>query len=164
MTDSSETTFTAVDGTDALAFVIIRPGETEGGVSLEAAAKGIDKPAAAYVLRHVADMWDPEGPPTELLADLERARSIAVALEQQLALATVLEVPRSGTGIPLQLRRSTAGGDRWAICDREGRRWDREGYFVYEAQNADEETRTDTRFPLDEALQLARQIAGDGAE
>jgi hypothetical protein len=49
----------AIDGTDALAFVIIRPGEQEGGVSIEAAAKGLSKPAAAYVLRNVADQWDP---------------------------------------------------------------------------------------------------------
>lgn len=51
----------AVDGTDALAFVIVRPGKTEGGVSIEAAANGLDKTAAAYVLRQVADMWDAEG-------------------------------------------------------------------------------------------------------
>jgi hypothetical protein len=57
---SDNTTFTAVDGTDALAFVIIRPGSTEGGVSIEAAAKGLSKQAAAYVLRQVADMWDAE--------------------------------------------------------------------------------------------------------
>lgn len=88
MTDQPETTFVAVDGTDALAFVIVRPGETEGGVSLEAAAKGIDKPTAAHILRHVATMWDPEGPPAELLADLERARRVAVALEQENAKLT----------------------------------------------------------------------------
>ena len=57
---SEQTTITAVDGTDALAFVIIRPGETEGAVSIEAAAKGLSKTAAAYVLRQVADMWDAE--------------------------------------------------------------------------------------------------------
>jgi len=51
-------TMTAIDGTDALAFVIIRPGETQGGVSIEAAAKGLDQPTAAYVLRHVANQWD----------------------------------------------------------------------------------------------------------
>ncbi|WP_225840266.1 hypothetical protein [Streptomyces sp. NK08204] len=56
----SDTTITAIDGTDALAFVIIRPGQTEGGVSIEAAAKGLSKQAAAYVLRQVADMWDAE--------------------------------------------------------------------------------------------------------
>jgi hypothetical protein len=55
-----DTTITAVDGTDALAFVIIRPGKTEGGVSIEAVANGIGKQAAAYVLRQVADMWDAE--------------------------------------------------------------------------------------------------------
>jgi hypothetical protein len=55
-----DVTMVAVDGTDALAFVIIRPGSTEGGVSIEAAAKGLSKQAAAYVLRHVADQWDAE--------------------------------------------------------------------------------------------------------
>ncbi|KND45339.1 hypothetical protein [Streptomyces stelliscabiei] len=102
---------------------------------------------------------------TELLADLERARSIAVALEQQLALATVLEIPRPGTGIPLQLRRSHGHTDRWAICDREGRRWHREHGWVYESQGIrDEAQRDDTRYTLDEALPLAQQLAKDGAE
>lgn len=55
-----ETTMVATDGTDALAFVIIRPGTTEGGVSIEAAANGMSKQAAAYVLRHVADQFDAE--------------------------------------------------------------------------------------------------------
>lgn len=50
----------AIDGTDALAFVIVRPGETEGGVSIEAAARGLSKQDAAAVLRHVADLWDAE--------------------------------------------------------------------------------------------------------
>lgn len=57
MTDQT-TTITAVDGTDALAFVIVRPGKTEGGVEIEAVANGMDKPGAAYVLRHVANQWD----------------------------------------------------------------------------------------------------------
>lgn len=56
MTDN--VTITAVDGTDALAFLIIRPGQTEGGVSIEAAANGMDQSSAAYVLRHVANQWD----------------------------------------------------------------------------------------------------------
>ncbi|MFB7162288.1 hypothetical protein [Streptomyces sp. NPDC056242] len=51
-------TMAAVDGTDALAFVIIRPGSTDGGVAIEAAANGMSKAAAAYVLRHVADQFD----------------------------------------------------------------------------------------------------------
>lgn len=54
-------TMTAIDGTDALAFVIIRPGETDGGVSIEAGAKGMGQPAAAYVLRHIANQWDDGG-------------------------------------------------------------------------------------------------------
>ncbi|WP_309029044.1 hypothetical protein [Streptomyces alfalfae] len=58
---TAETTMTAIDGTDALAFVIIRPGQSEGTVAIEAAARGLSKPAAARVLRQVADMWDAEG-------------------------------------------------------------------------------------------------------
>ncbi|MEU5974376.1 hypothetical protein [Streptomyces sp. NPDC047315] len=53
-------TMTAIDGTDALAFVIIRPGTTDGSVSIEAAANGMSKSAAAYVLRHVADQFEQE--------------------------------------------------------------------------------------------------------
>lgn len=48
-----------IDGRDALAYVIIRGGVE--GVTVEAAANGIDKRAAAYVLRSVADAWDGGG-------------------------------------------------------------------------------------------------------
>ena len=58
MSSQPETTMTAIDGRDALAFVIIRPGGTDGSVSIEAAARGLSKPAAAYVLRNVAEQWD----------------------------------------------------------------------------------------------------------
>ncbi|MEU6758013.1 hypothetical protein [Streptomyces sp. NPDC046685] len=54
------TSMVAVDGTDALAFVIIRPGSSDDGVSIEAAANGMSKAAAAYVLRHVADCFEKE--------------------------------------------------------------------------------------------------------
>ncbi|MCI3277499.1 hypothetical protein [Streptomyces cylindrosporus] len=76
-----------------------------------------------------------------------------------LAHATVFEIPWAGSILPLQVRRSTEGGDRWAICDRQGRRWDRQSGFVYERQDLDERTRTDTRFPLADAWPLAHQIA-----
>jgi hypothetical protein len=55
-----ENTMVAIDGTDALAFVIIRPGSTEDSVALEAAAQGMSKQAAAHVLRRVAEMWEQE--------------------------------------------------------------------------------------------------------
>jgi hypothetical protein len=55
-------TMTAVDGTDALAFVIIRPGSEDGAVAIEAAANGLSEEAAAHVLRTVANMWDPQSP------------------------------------------------------------------------------------------------------
>jgi hypothetical protein len=76
-----------------------------------------------------------------------------------LAHATAFEVPRPGNLLPLLLQRSYAGGDRWAICDREGRRWDRDDGWMYEGQHLDERTRTDTRFPLAEAWPLAHRIA-----
>ncbi|MFJ2174366.1 NUDIX hydrolase [Streptomyces sp. NPDC087851] len=58
MTSSSEqATMVAVDGTDALAYVIIRPGASPGALTMEAGAKGLGKAAAAEVLRHIADQW-----------------------------------------------------------------------------------------------------------
>jgi hypothetical protein len=51
----------AVDGRDALAYVIIRPGKDGESVMLEAAANGISKAQGAYILRHIADQWDPPG-------------------------------------------------------------------------------------------------------
>ncbi|MEV8623380.1 hypothetical protein [Streptomyces sp. NPDC051079] len=55
-----DVTLTAVDGTDALAAVIIRPGSTPGSVSIEAFASGMGKADAAYVLRHVAEQFEAE--------------------------------------------------------------------------------------------------------
>jgi hypothetical protein len=77
-----------------------------------------------------------------------------------LALATVLEIPRPGTGIPLQLRRSYGHSDRWAICDRTGRRWHREHGWVYEPDGIRDEAQRDaTRYTLAEAEPLARELA-----
>ena len=50
----------AVDGRDALAYVIVRPGNDEHHVSLEAAARGISKTSAALILRQIADAWETE--------------------------------------------------------------------------------------------------------
>ena len=82
------TTITAVDGTDALAFVIIRPGKTPGGVSIEAAANGIDKPGAAYVLRHVANQWDDGG--QDQSATLSALNTLAEAYERIAVKATTV--------------------------------------------------------------------------
>lgn len=71
-----------------------------------------------------------------------------------LALATVLEIPRPGYPLPLQLRRSDGHA---AICDREGRRWHRAHGWVYEPDR--EALCDDNRFTLAEALPLAREIA-----
>ena len=74
-----------------------------------------------------------------------------------LNLATVLEIPRPNTGIPLQLRLSHGHADRWAICDRTGRRWYRDLGWMYEPD--DDRLCDDGRFPLAEAVPLAREIA-----
>jgi hypothetical protein len=50
-----------VDGTDALAFIIVRPNhDNPDTVLVEAQANGISKDAAAFYVRHVADEWDAE--------------------------------------------------------------------------------------------------------
>ena len=59
--DKREATMTVVDGREALAYVIILPNEDGNGVLIDAAASGISKQQAAYVLRHLAKQWDPEG-------------------------------------------------------------------------------------------------------
>jgi hypothetical protein len=83
MTDN--TTITAVDGTDALAFVIIRPGKDDGGVAIEAAASGVTKEGAAYVLRRVANQWDGGGgDPSAILGALN---TLAEKLEDIVARA-----------------------------------------------------------------------------
>ena len=104
---------------------------------------------------------------TEQLLDAHRAEVLAVRDEEMerlralLAAATVLEIPWTGSTLPLQLRRSSTRTDWWAICDREGRRWHREYGFVYERQDLAERERTDTRFPLADAWPLAQQIAAE---
>ncbi|WP_019328846.1 hypothetical protein [Streptomyces sp. TOR3209] len=103
-----------------------------------------------------------------LMAD--ETAAIETQADELLALATVLEIPRPGTALPLQLRRSYGHADRWAICDREGRRWDRNlSCWVYEAEGIrDEALRDATRYTLAEAVPLARELAvgarQDGAE
>jgi hypothetical protein len=49
----------AIDGTDALAYVIIRPGSGPGHALVEAGANGITKKQGAAALRQIADQWDP---------------------------------------------------------------------------------------------------------
>ncbi|MFE1587003.1 hypothetical protein ACFW6Q_15075 [Streptomyces sp. NPDC058737] len=121
---------------------------------LKGAQCGRQLAAEAAELRRMADETQP--------AETEAA--------ELLALATVLEIPRPGNALPLQLRRSYGHANRWAICDREGRRWDRElSCWVYEAEGIrDEALRDATRFTLAEAVPLARKLAAgarqDGAQ
>ena len=73
----------AIDGTDALAFVIIRPGTTEGGVSIEAAANGMGKEQAAYVLRHVANEFDANTPSGQSSVDPQAALTVLTDLAER---------------------------------------------------------------------------------
>ncbi|MFD7793601.1 hypothetical protein [Streptomyces sp. NPDC059759] len=108
-----------------------------------------------------------DGLPVALLFDQEDRRKVADWLApdavELLERAHSFEVPWPGRWRSLLVERSYAGGDRWAICDREGRRWHSELGWVYEQSNLDESTRTDTRFPLTEAWKIAHRIAnGEG--
>ncbi|MEU6661212.1 hypothetical protein [Streptomyces sp. NPDC046821] len=82
---NNNVTMTAVDGTDALAFVVIRPGKTEGGVEIEAVANGMSQPGAAYVLRHVANQWDGGG--DDPSATISSLNTLAEKLEEIVAQA-----------------------------------------------------------------------------
>lgn len=81
MTDNVK--LAAIDGTDALAFVIIRPGSTEGGVSIEAAANGMGKDQAAYVLRHVADQFDADTPSGQSSVDPKAVLAVLATLAER---------------------------------------------------------------------------------
>lgn len=54
-------TMVAVDGSDALAYLIVRPGSNDSRVTVDAAAVGLAKRDAAHILRQVADLWEAEG-------------------------------------------------------------------------------------------------------
>lgn len=79
-----------------------------------------------------------------------------------LALATVLEIPRPNTSIPFQLHLSHGHADRWAICDRTGRRWYRDLGWMYEPN--DDRLCNAGRFTLAEAVPLAWEIAATEGE
>lgn len=110
---------------------------------------------AAEVALPVPVPVGPEPQPSEV----ESLKARVAELEELRELATVLEIPRPGK-LPLQLRLAYGHDDRWAICDREGRRWHREHGWVFEAQGIrDEEQRDTSRFTLAEAVPLARRLA-----
>jgi hypothetical protein len=120
MTDN--TTITAVDGTDALAFVIIRPGKTEGGVEIEAVANGMGKEGAAYVLRHVANGWDGGGDdPSATLSALnvlaERYEEIAAKATTDVGRARAAQISRAAKDIRVVL--ATGRLPHWLMSDAE---------------------------------------------
>jgi hypothetical protein len=117
------------------------------------------RPANLHARIYRAVYTSPDGAAVEaVLAEVEPELA---ALRAHLALATVLEIPRP-IGFPLQLRRSYGHTDRWAICDRTGRRWARDGGWWYDP--AHEENCDRTRFTLAEALPLAHALAAGTAE
>jgi hypothetical protein len=50
----------AIDGSDALAFVVLRPGSRPGLIAVDGAVHGVDKRDAAAALRRVAARWETE--------------------------------------------------------------------------------------------------------
>ncbi|TQF04795.1 hypothetical protein E6W39_24415 [Kitasatospora acidiphila] len=56
---TDDVSMVAIDGRDALFFLIVRPGPSSN-VLLEHGGSGLSKPQAAYILRQVADRLDAE--------------------------------------------------------------------------------------------------------
>jgi hypothetical protein len=75
-------TMVAVDGRDALAYVIVKPNGHDDGVLIDAAANGMSKAQGAYVLRSVAQSWDPQH---DGEAELAAERQSSTLLHRQLA-------------------------------------------------------------------------------
>ncbi|MEV7867447.1 NUDIX hydrolase [Streptomyces sp. NPDC088124] len=76
-TNPGHASLVAVDGRDALAYIIIRPGSQPGAVSIESGSQGLEKAVAAEVLRRVADEWGslPEDQATrQVLAEIADER------------------------------------------------------------------------------------------
>lgn len=68
-------------------------------------------------------------------------------------------MPRPGQ-LPLLVQRSYGHADRWVILDRDGRCWDRDGYWVAHFGGiAGDAKRDSARFTLAEVWPLANQIA-----
>ncbi|WP_426568122.1 hypothetical protein [Streptomyces canus] len=120
-----------------------------------------------------------DGRPVALLFDPEARRKVAAWLAptevgekssphgadatpdpaELLAYASAFEVPRPGR-LPLLVQRSYGHADRWAILDRDGHCWHRDGYWVVHFGGiADDRRRDSARFPLAEAWPLAHRIA-----
>jgi hypothetical protein len=94
MTSQPETKLAAIDGRDALAFVIIRPGGADGNVSIEAAANGMSKAGAAYVLRHVADQFDADTPSGQARHDVRTTVTTLAERWEQMATNEEAAIPR----------------------------------------------------------------------
>lgn len=170
----------AEHGISGSADVLPVPAGTEsvslsGPICSQAAARaaGLDVAPSVAELDAMAESVVASGDPLSAGVDLARAVPLLGAEVERLrarvaeleAAAVVLEVPRPGNEMPLQLRRSYGHTDRWAICDRTGRRWHREHGWVYEPDGIRyERLRNASRFTLAEALPLARSLAGTDAE
>jgi hypothetical protein len=92
----------------------------------------------------------------------QRADTAETRVADLEAAVTALEVPWPGNAFPLVLQRSYGHADRWAICDRQGRRWTRGAGWCPESGGiADDRLRDAARFTLAEALPLARRLAAE---
>lgn len=87
--DSAEARMVVVDGREAVAYVILRPGPKPGTVLLEAATtEGTDAHQVAQALRHVSDQWAPrpglQGVLSEIAVRRARQRTAAGGDEHRL--------------------------------------------------------------------------------
>jgi hypothetical protein len=87
--NSAEARMVVVDGREAVAYVILRPGPKPGTVLLEAATtEGADAHKVAQALRHVSDQWAPrpglQGVLSEIAVRRARQRTAAGGDEHRL--------------------------------------------------------------------------------
>jgi hypothetical protein len=108
---STEKKLVAIDGTDALAYVILRPGADASGVVIEAGANGISKAYAAYALRHTAQSWDPND---SIGADV--GEQLKAALADNAQLRTELEQARAERNCIAMALQFALVGDGWATA------------------------------------------------
>lgn len=115
--------------------------------------------------RLAADLLAQEARIDELTGERERAITWAVRLEQELAQATAFELVANGIPEGHELRRHFSvaverrGPGSWAVTDRFGECYGRNGRWTWESlpSSRTEEFIAAHRFPLDEALELARE-------
>jgi hypothetical protein len=112
---AAEPRLVMVDGRDAVAYVILRPGPGDGTVQLEAATtEGTDHHHVSQVLRHIADQWSPrpglQGVFDEIAVRRARQRTAHGGNEHQLPDGTGQYPETIDADVALMVRESAAEG------------------------------------------------------